>query len=443
MLSAELWNDTADSIYKKDENEFKVSSEDPVIVCNNYSVTCEPVSYEYVKIDLKDKNVKINLNNLALQSGNFTSLNDAVQSVTYTYTEKATGEEKVYELKEGDDFVFGDDTNNTPENGSFTVEIEAPEGCKKFKGYKSVKVEVENLGVAVRKSTNVDLGESLKLNVMFELPEAIKNDNDAYVTYTYCDKTTTLKVSELNTDSNGYAVIQAAVIPAMAQEKVVFKLFNGKGIQVPMQDKDGTDIAETGYSISLFDYLDALKNNFAPGSKWYNVAVATKDYCIATNQFLSDDPIDEQLSDLTKNVKAKSVKSYLKTESDLPSNMSSVTMNLDCQNVTTFALTFNLNKSIKASEYSCTIDGEEVDLVKRNNRAYYVLYDNISANHLGNTHRLELKHKGEVVYWTEFSALSYGAAIMNSSYAENPKYANFAKALYAYNKYAVKAFGDN
>ena len=300
--------------------------------------------------------------------------------------------------------------------------------------------DVKEIGMATLQSSSSDLGKNLRLNFKFTLTDNVVEDTNAYFTYTYNGTTENVKVSDITKDANDYYVLSVPITPSMAHENVNVKLFNGDDVQIPMQTKKGNAIAESGYELSMFTYVDALAKAYPEGNTWHELAVATKDYCIAANNFLAGGSAGNTVSSAVDTVVVSDFDEYIMTSTEKITGLSKVNLSLDCQNVTSINLKLTFASGAKVSNYTCTLDGKKVSLKKSGTNEYTVSIDNVYASQLGTKHTFKMVY-GNEEYVTDFSGLSYVAAIMNKeALAANKVYGDFAKAVYLYNKNAVAAF---
>jgi len=370
--------------------------------------------------------------------------------VKTSYIKQSGGDEFVSPVfiakdENGNDFdvskivvVKGADETNVAKSYNITVSDESTlnDPADDFK----LVWDVKEIGMATLQSSSSDLGKNLRLNFKFTLTDNVVEDTNAYFTYTYNGTTENVKVSDITKDANNYYVLSVPITPSMAHENVNVKLFNGDDVQIPMQNKKGKAIDESGYEISLFDYVDALAKAYPEGNKWHDLAVATKDYCIAANNFLAGGSAGNTVSSAVDSVEASDYTDYVMTKTDLITGLSKVNLSLDCQNVTSINLKLTFAAGTDISKYTCKLDGKKVSLEKTGSNTYKVSIDNVYASQLGDKHTFKMTI-GNEEYATEFCGLSYAAAIMNKeSLASNKVYSDFAKAVYLYNKSAVNAF---
>jgi hypothetical protein len=346
-----------------------------------------------------------------------------------------------YELELGRDFEFVNDPTTALE-GTATIQIE---GKGFFTGAADVDVEVKGMGTAKVAARSAELGQKLKLNLKFTLDDKIKADSNAYFTYEFKGKETTVKLSEMTPDSSGRYVIVVPIGSIDANKKVNVKLFSGEGVQIPIVDKDGTLVPETGYEYALIEYFDALTSAYPAGNKWNDLGVAAKDYCIAANNFLAEEPDGMSVSENVDKVDTDAIKSHKPVDSELITGLNSVKMSLECVSDTSLRIKFNFVSGVDITKYKCYIDESEATLYPGTANQYIAIISNIPARNLDDKHIIKLVYTdGDTTeeFTTTRSALSYAANILLSvDETTYPNYHVFAKALYAYNQATINAFG--
>ena len=343
-------------------------------------------------------------------------------------------------LRESDYAIVGAQT--TANVGAVNVQVEAKENGN-FTGVVKLQGEVENYGTNQVAARSATLGEELLLNIKFKLDETVTADADAYFEYEFNGVTTKVKVAEMTPDSVGRYVVSIPIVAKDAHKNVTVKLFNGGGNQIPLTDKEGNAVAETGYQYSIYEYFDLLINTYPAGNKYHEIGVAAKDYCIASNNALDKGSAGYNVSENVDLVDVNEIYNYAAVDSDLITGLDHVTSSVTCLSDNKLRVYFYFENGVDISDYTCKIDGVETELIKSSETKYYAEITNIAAKKLNVSYVFELKNNNtDETYTTKRSALTYSNILLTGSYKDTLKYVQFAKAFYNYNKAAIVAFGN-
>ncbi|MBP3205545.1 MAG: hypothetical protein J6M66_09000 [Lachnospiraceae bacterium] len=299
-----------------------------------------------------------------------------------------------------------------------------------------VKVgEVVPMEPAVMRSASANLDGKIGLNFYVSMPDYILEDSEAYATITMGEKSQTYLVSDAATSvSQGITrrVFTYYVVAKEMQDDMTFRLYTGTGRIVRLETPNGTDYTGTGFSYSVFDYLDGRIAN-SSNTKMVALAKATKDYGIASQVYFNYNAdglaVSSNVTDLDKNILLNGYKATL--EGSMPSGLTGMTMTLALDADCSYRVYYKFASGVDPRDYTYTLDNVTAT-VKQNSTGYYLEVTNIAAKNLDKIHTFTISN-GSVTYSVKASALTYARYLCTQSAVEKQ---NLGKALYLYNKTA-------
>ena len=299
-----------------------------------------------------------------------------------------------------------------------------------------VKVgEVVPMEPAVMRSASANLDGKIGLNFYVSMPDYILEDPEAYATITMGEKSQTYLVSDAATSvSQGITrrVFTYYVVAKEMQDDMTFRLYTGNGRIVRLETPNGTDYTGTGFSYSVFDYLDGRIAN-SSNAKMVALAKATKDYGIASQVYFNYNAdglaVSSNVTDLDKNILLNGYKATL--EGSMPSGLTGMTMTLALDADCSYRVYYKFASGVDPRDYTYTLDNVTAT-VKQNSTGYYLEVTNIAAKNLDKIHTFTISN-GSVTYSVKASALTYARYLCTQSAVEKQ---NLGKALYLYNNTA-------
>ena len=303
----------------------------------------------------------------------------------------------------------------------------------------------EKKPVITIKGVSGSFNDRIKLNFYFEFPiDMLIIDGGDYVTITNdsTGKTVTLPVYEAEYDGDtGLSKFSIPLVAKEAGDTITAKVYDGKDNPLPiLGDTSKDDYTESGVKYSLIRYFDWLKTDGTESEK--AVGATAKDYCLSAMDYFGcnttglsvssavSDISEEQLNDL---------KSYIAGRTgDLPTGVSikGISCMLESDNTVRLYLNF---KDVDPGDFTFTIDGNPAELHMRSDGMYYLAMDTgVFSNRLQVAHEYTISDSEKTCKLT-ISALTYARSCAIKS---DEKVTNLGKALYLYNRAAVKAFGE-
>ena len=206
---------------------------------------------------------------------------------------------------------------------------------------------------------------------------------------------------------------------------------------MPLLDKEGNDVTETGYTYSVMAYLREAQEK---SSNEYMVALATATENYGTAAQIKFDysasglSIAPEVTAVTLSDLAEFAPVYTGT---LPNGIVSNTSSMELNEDNTVRQYFTLEAGRDINAYTFTLDGAVVTPVLSSANKYYVALPNIAAKDLDVVHQYSVTD-GTNTYSFSFSALSYVYKAITGSTQESM--INLAKALFLYNQAANEYF---
>ena len=282
--------------------------------------------------------------------------------------------------------------------------------------------------------------DRIKLNFYFDIPDAVLEDEAAYVTLTNEDtgKEITMLVGDAEfVDGKGYkfSILLAA---KEAGDTITARVFDGEGNALPITGNlRGNDYTESGVQYSLMQYFEWLKDS-GTTDKEKAVGAAAKDYCAAAQIYFGYNSDGVSVSSAVDAVTSDALSGFVAGRSGtLPSGVSikGISAMLESDNTLRLYLGF---KDGNTSGYTFAIDGKETDVRQRRDGSYYLALDTgVYSNHLQDTHTYTVSD-GTNTYTITASVMTYARSC---AIKEDEKVSNLGKTLYLYNQAAVAAFG--
>ncbi len=303
--------------------------------------------------------------------------------------------------------------------------------------------DVKETGVSQMNAKAVNLDGAISISFKLNLPSFITEDKESYVEISREGYDPVIvKIDDSATvDANGRYVINYGVIPKEFADTVYVKVFNGEGVQIPMEDKENVDYTETGYPYSIKTYIENKKNDSNVNLR--NVVNAMNDFYIAAQvSFKYGDYEGLDISDKAKAVTAEDLKAYeevTNTTGALPDGFVKFTKALVLEEDTMIKVFINLaNTKVDISKYNFKVDGKEVKPeYDSSSKRYYLLVKDIAAKELDIAHTFSIAY-GENVHELTYSALSYAYAGMTKT-ADRVM---ISQSMYLYNQTSKEFFNN-
>ena len=135
----------------------------------------------------------------------------------------------------------------------------------------------------------------------------------------------------------------------------------------------------------------------------------------------------EEIKDFDDNL----LKQYAMSNEGTAEGISYTSGSLELQSDTGIRLYYTLEKGHSISEYTFTLDGEEVTPVLKSGRRYYVAIKGIAARQMNEWHTVTVTDAADNTITTKYSGLSYPAAVVASD-AASDTLKNLARSIYLY-----------
>ncbi|MBP5282808.1 MAG: hypothetical protein J6Z22_09965, partial [Lachnospiraceae bacterium] len=296
-----------------------------------------------------------------------------------------------------------------------------------------------------------------KLGMAFyvSLPECLKYDQNAYVTFTQNGETTKKPLAgvfESGKNASGLYRIAFYMPAAYYRDQVTMRFFDGNDELLKIKGKStGNDLTSTGVNYSLEKYVNKIKNN--PDEKVKNLARAMDDYCTAAQIYFEHPTagVTLTLSSAVSGVTQSQLEGYKAVRNgSLPSSITGVTLtaSFEADNTLKLGLNFKENKKPSGIKYYISEDGT-FDHAKATSvrgdatNGYHLAVRNVPAAYLGKSYTFFIVNEKDTssnnMYSIRCSIFTYArATAFNSTYSENLR--NLTKAMYLYGKAAEAYF---
>ena len=299
------------------------------------------------------------------------------------------------------------------------------------------------------------LDGKLGLAFFVEIPEWLKSDKDAYVTFEQCGEIKKKSVADIVaaglTDDGLYRVV-TYMPAAYYRDTVTMRFYDGDGSPVTMKGySSGTNLTTTGVTYTLQQYTASLMNSGTGSIK--ALAKAMDDYCTAAQIYFNHptEGVTLTLSSAINSVTAAELEGYKAIKGgDLTSKVTNLSLSasFETDNAIKIGVTFagsgNKPSGVKYYVSEDGTFGHAVATTLRGSKAngYYLTVRNIAAANLDKNYTFFIvDEKTNQTYYVTCSAYTYVRATAFKD--DMPKsLRNMVKALYLYGKAAKQYFGS-
>ncbi len=307
-------------------------------------------------------------------------------------------------------------------------------------GDMTLTAEWEDLPSVTINGVSGSFNDRIKLNFYFDIPDAVLEDEAAYVTLTNGNsgKTVTLLVGDAEFDEDKGYKFSIPLAAKEAVDTITARVYDGEGHALPIKGNlRGADYTETGVPYSLMQYFAWLEENGTDAEK--AVGAAAKDYCAAAAIYFDYNADGLSVSSAVTDLNADTLNTYIAgRDGTLPNGVSvaGITAMLESDNTLRLYLKF---KKVDPASLTFLINGDQVALQQRSDGMYYLaLGTGVWSNHLQNEHYYTVSD-GTNTFTLTASVLTFArASVVNGGETD----INLGKALYLYNQAAVAAFGQ-
>lgn len=276
----------------------------------------------------------------------------------------------------------------------------------------------------------------ITLSYFFVLSDTMKNDPNAYVSFTSSGKTWKIKFkdAEYLTDEHAFR-IDVPVDAMNLADSIVINVYNGNNEKQALVSRSGQNYADTGFSYSIKEYAEHINANGTNA----DLATAIYNYgAMVCNYFKKSygawEPYMSELAQVTEEDLAPYALST-NGKSNRPDCITRTTICVSFDSDNTLRITYYLNNASDIENLTFTLDGQPFTPKKLSDKAYAIDVENIAAPDLDVPHTFVVSDSVKT-YTIEASAMSYALTSIKSG---NDKRANLGKAFYLYNQ-AANAF---
>ena len=298
--------------------------------------------------------------------------------------------------------------------------------------------------------------DRITVNYYFDIPENLLTDEGAYVLL-YNEDTDDdpiiLPVSGAEFVENKGYKFSIPVVAKEASDTITARMFDGEGNAVSIIGQTGENYIVTGVTFVLMDYYNWLEKNGRDDNE-KALAKAVRDYCTAAQIYFEYNANDLSVSDAVTNMSEdlqRDLESYIAVRSGtLPAGVSIKGISAMLESDNTLRLYYGF-KGVDPKNLTFMVDGEKVEQLKqRSDGMYYLDLKSIAdseddedvhgvySNHMQDTHTYSVSD-GTNTYKITASVLTYARACTKK---DDEDVINLGRALYLYNRAAVKPFGE-
>ena len=298
--------------------------------------------------------------------------------------------------------------------------------------------------------------DRITVNYYFDIPENMLTDEGAYVLL-YNEDTDDdpiiLPVSGAEFVENKGYKFSIPVVAKEASDTITARMFDGEGNAVSIIGQTGENYIVTGVTFVLMDYYNWLEKNGRDDNE-KAFAKAVRDYCTAAQIYFEYNANGLSLSDAVTNMSEdlqRDLESYIAVRSGtLPAGVSIKGISAMLESDNTLRLYYGF-KGVDPKNLTFMVDGEKVEQLKqRSDGMYYLDLKSIAdseddedvhgvySNHMQDTHTYSVSD-GTNTYKITASVLTYARACTKK---DDEDVINLGRALYLYNRAAVKPFGE-
>ena len=282
-----------------------------------------------------------------------------------------------------------------------------------------------------------ELEGKITLIYAFRISDALKNDANAYVSFTSSGKTWKVKFTPDDYDMSEDAfMIRVPVDAVNLADSIVMNVYNGNNVKQPLFSKSGTDYSANGFSYSVKEYAEHLSSSGYHG----DLANALNNYgAMVCNYFKNTyGDWEPNMSELAQ-VSEENLNQYALSTSgkdSRPACISKTTICVSFDSDNTLRITYYLINDAAVSNLAFTLDDTEYKPKRLSAGVYAIDVENIAAPDLDVFHKFEVTD-GSTTYEINACAMSYALTSIKNG---DEKRANLGKAFYLYNKAANEYF---
>ncbi len=282
----------------------------------------------------------------------------------------------------------------------------------------------------------------INLKYYYEIPDGLMSQDDAAIVF-YKDgeeaaRTPLDEGVYIDQGENaGQWAYYFDVVAAEIGTPITAQILDGSGDPVTVLSVNGTDYTD-GFTFSAQDYARYMQESGS--EKMELLAKALEDYGIAAKLYFENgDTTGLAVSPETQAVTEADLEQYaLSTSGTKPAGFAGCSISVVFEADNSLRIYFKFDGSKSPENYSYTLDGSPAALHERSDGAKYLTVENIPASQLDDMHSFSISD-GTDTYTVTASALSYAlTSIVNGNEARQ----NLGKALFLYNRAAVKYFAE-
>lgn len=302
--------------------------------------------------------------------------------------------------------------------------------------YKQWKI-VDQMSVV--NSAQVLFGGNFGLRYYITPSKSIASDKNAYVKIEKNNKPVkTIKLSEMDKTDDGKLTFEYRVVAKEICDNITVTLYNGYGYRPAFSTDSGIDCTNKGFVYSIKDYANAILS-MSDQAKYHELAKALIDYGNAVQIGLGYDSPDNSkpaVSDDVANIDLSGLKEYAheRTGELADYDLTQIGPNVKYLDTTNYRVNYTFNKAVDFSEYTVTVNGEQVEAKSANGAAssanWYVEVESIQGKNYDKEYEVKLTKKGvETPLVLKASVLSYAKLLTEQASAA---YKTLGKGMYSY-----------
>ena len=284
----------------------------------------------------------------------------------------------------------------------------------------------------------------IKLKYYYEIPDGLMSQDDAAIVF-YKDGEEAARTAlddgvYIDQGENaGQWAYYFDVVAAEIRTPITAQILDGSGNPVTVLSVNGTDYTD-GFTFSAQDYAKYMQVQESGSEEMKSLAKALEDYGIAAKLYFENgDTTGLAVSPETQAVTEADLEQYaLSTSGTKPAGFAGCSISVVFEADNSLRIYFKFDGSKSPENYSYMLDGSSATLHERSDGAKYLTVENIPASQLEDMHSFSISD-GTDTYTVNASALSYAlTSIVNGNEARQ----NLGKALFLYNRAAVKYFAE-
>ena len=269
---------------------------------------------------------------------------------------------------------------------------------------------------------STSLGGNIAMNFYLELSEDLVSDPDAYIQFTFADRTIHVPLSQGVLLGNTYRY-SCPITSKNMTDDITAQVFNASG---PVG---------ASKTMAVDTYCNWVIENYKD-EKTVNLMKAMLNYGAAAQllfKYRNDDLANAALAEADKVLGKVAASAYVHSRTGEEEGIKPTSYTLLLDSETTVRVYFQLTGSKTIEEYTFTVDGVEVEPVYKDG-LYYIQKTDIGAHRLDDLHVFTC---GDITI--RYGGLSYVNQVM--TYYESGTTFDMASALYAYSKAAEAYIG--